>query len=85
MAWFDDIVSFSTAWNNIKHREIKNFFFDETTNKIQTHLVVDEDNKSEEKRINAMSLFESTIAPKWEDVINKYGGEFRVEFSAKIA
>ena len=39
----------------------------------------------EEKRVNALSLFESTIEPKWEDVINKYGGEFKVEFSAKIA
>ena len=35
----------------------------------------------EEKRINAFSLFEGEIEPKWEDVINKYGGEFRIDFS----
>ena len=70
------MVSFSLAWKNIKHREIKNFFYDDSTNKIQTHVV-----DGEEKRINAFSLFESNIEPKWEDPTNKYGGEFRIDFT----
>ena len=40
--------------------------------------------EGEEKRINAFSLFESTIVPKWEDIVNKYGGEFRIDFAASI-
>ena len=40
--------------------------------------------EGEEKRINAFSLFENTIVPKWEDEINKHGGEFRIDFSASI-
>ena len=79
VAWFDDIVSFALAWRNIKHREIKNFFYNDDTKTIQTHIV-----EGEEKRINAFSLFENTIVPKWEDVVNKYGGEYRIDFSASI-
>ena len=40
--------------------------------------------EGEEKRINAFSLFENTIVPKWEDIVNKYGGEFRIDFGASI-
>ena len=76
VAWFDDIVSFSLAWKTIKHREVKNFFYDPSTKRIQTHII-----DYEEKRINAFSLFESTIEPKWEDPINKHGGEYRIDFS----
>ena len=42
-------------------------------------------NEGYETRINAMSLFENTIVPKWEEVVNKYGGEFRLDFNASIS
>jgi len=39
----------------------------------------------EEKRINGLSLFEYSIRPEWEDIINEQGGEFRIDFKAPIA
>ena len=29
--WFNDLVSFSTAWNTIPHRELTNVFYNEDT------------------------------------------------------
>lgn len=29
VAWFDDAISFALAWNNIPHRDINNFFYDQ--------------------------------------------------------
>ena len=37
----------------------------------------------EEKRVNAFSLFEEKIEPKWEDPTNKHGGEFRIDFGSE--
>jgi hypothetical protein len=37
-----------------------------------------------EKRISALSMFENEILPKWEDVINENGGEFRMDFKANL-
>ena len=34
--------------------------------------------------MSALSLFEYNIEPKWEDVINEQGGEFKLEFNANI-
>ena len=28
VCWFNDLVSFSVAWNSIPHRELRNIFFD---------------------------------------------------------
>jgi hypothetical protein len=39
----------------------------------------------QEKRVSALSLCEYNIKPKWEDVINEQGGEFRLDFKANIA
>ena len=39
----------------------------------------------EEKRVSALSMFEYNIMPKWEDVINEQGGEFRIDFKATLS
>jgi hypothetical protein len=37
-----------------------------------------------EKRISALSMFENEILPKWEDIINENGGEFKMDFKANL-
>ena len=80
VAWFHDLVSFAEAWVNLQHRDIHNFFYNESTKSLQLHNIDRED-----KRINGLSLFEYSIVPKWEDPINEQGGEFRIDFRAPIA
>jgi hypothetical protein len=80
VAWFDDVVSFAEAWVNLQHRDIHNFFYNETTKTINVHMI-----DNDEKRINGLSLFEFSIEPKWEDPINEQGGEFRIDFKAPIS
>ena len=29
--WFNDMISFTTAWNNIPHRDLTNIFYNEDT------------------------------------------------------
>ena len=33
--WFNDLVSFATAWNTIPHRELKNICFDADTDSVR--------------------------------------------------
>ena len=33
--WFNDMISFSTAWNTIPHRDLTNIFYNEDTRMVQ--------------------------------------------------
>jgi hypothetical protein len=35
VAWFNDVVSFWQVWNTLPLRDLKNFFYDVTTNSLQ--------------------------------------------------
>ena len=34
-AWFNDLVSFSVAWNSIPHRDLNNIFYQDLTKKVK--------------------------------------------------
>jgi len=74
VAWFGDAIGFAQAWVNLPHGKIANVFYSDKTEKVPFHVV-----NGEEKRVVALSLFESNILPKWEDPICNQGGEFRIE------
>lgn len=40
--------------------------------------------KGQELRVNGMSLFLTHLQPKWEDDVNKNGGEFRIDFKSNL-
>lgn len=33
--WFNDLISFATAWNTIPHSDLRNVFFDDETKKVK--------------------------------------------------
>jgi hypothetical protein len=34
VCWFNDLISFSMAWNTVPHKDIKKFFYDKTIAKV---------------------------------------------------
>lgn len=81
VAWFDDAISFALAWNNIPHRDINNFFFDQDKG-VFTAYNVNNVPEAPEKRFDGLSLFLDNVIPAWEDEVNAQGGEFRIDFKA---
>ena len=77
--WFNDMVSFVTAWSTIPHSNLTNIFYNDETKtckivKVGTLPV----------RISGLSLFQSQISPEWEDPQNKNGGQFRIDFKSHL-
>lgn len=35
VCWFNDLISFGTAWSSIPHRELSNVFYNDTNNSVK--------------------------------------------------
>ena len=79
ICWFNDLTSFSVAWNSIPHKELKAIFYNGDVQKVRYHQVNDK-----ETRINGLSLFLAELHPSYEDEVNKQGGEFRLDFKTNL-
>ena len=79
VCWFNDVVSFSVAWNSIPHQKLTNIFFDADQGLVKYVMVNDK-----ETRVNGLSLFLNEVHPSYEDEINKQGGEFRMDFKSHL-
>ena len=79
VCWFNDLISFSVAWNSIPHRELTNIFFDSNRGLVKNVIV-----NEKETRVNGLSLFLNEVHPSYEDEVNKYGGEFRMDFKSHL-
>jgi len=67
--WFNDLVSFAVAWNQLPHRDLTNIFFNEASKTLKIVQV-----SGLPCRITGMSMFQSAVKPEWEDPVNKNGG-----------
>ena len=79
VCWFNDLLSFSVAWNSIPHRKLTDVFYNSEIKKAKYAPVT-----GELTRINALSLFLNEVHPSYEDVINKHGGQFNIEFRTQL-
>ena len=77
--WFNDMISFVTAWSTIPHSDLANIFYNEET---KTCKIVNVGTLP--VRISGLSLFQSQISPEWEDPQNKNGGQFRIDFKSHL-
>ena len=71
---FDDIISFWQFWNKYPGNDTKKVFFN---GEYLTYFF------KEKYRINGMNLFVKGIKPEWEDVNNKNGKIFVLEYEVK--
>ena len=71
---FDDIISFWQFWNKYPGNEAKKIFYN---GEYLTYFF------KEKYRINGINLFVKGIKPEWEDVKNKYGKIFVLEYEIK--
>ena len=71
---FDDIISFWQFWNKYPGNDTKKIFYN---GEYLTYFF------KEKCRINGMNLFVKGIKPQWEDVNNKGGKIFILEYEVK--
>ena len=71
---FDDIISFWQFWNKYPGNDTKKIFYN---GEYLTYFF------KEKCRINGMNLFVKGIKPEWEDVNNKGGKIFILEYEVK--
>ena len=71
---FDDIISFWQFWNKYPGNDTKKIFYN---GEYLTYFF------KEKYRINGMNLFVKGIKPEWEDVNNKDGKIFILEYEVK--
>jgi hypothetical protein len=71
---FDDIISFWQFWNKYPGNDTKKIFYN---GEYLTYFF------KEKYRISAMNLFVKGIKPEWEDVKNKKGKIYVLEFEIK--
>ena len=69
VCWFNDVVSFSVAWNTIPHKKLNDVFYNSDVKQVKYAVV-----NGKDTRINALSLFLNEVHPSYEDVVNKHGG-----------
>ena len=80
VALFNDIPSFARVWKTLPHCQIDKIFFNNKTNNV--NIWKKADGSGSELRIHTLSLFQNNVEPKWEDEVNKQGGEFKISFFA---
>ncbi len=71
VAWFNDIISFWQVWNTLPLKNLKNYFYDVSTNSFLSHFV-----NGNQMRVATLSIFLKDVMPKWEDPANTNGGEY---------
>ena len=79
VCWFNDLMSFSVSWNTIPHKKLSDVFYNSDSKTVKYVNV-----NGKDIRINALSLFLNEVHPSYEDVINKHGGQFNIEFRTKL-
>merc|ERR1740117_595 len=80
VALFNDIPSFARVWKTLPHCQIGKIFFNNKSNMVNVWKKAD--GSGTELRIHTLSLFQNQVEPKWEDEVNKQGGEFKMSFFA---
>ena len=71
--WYD-IITFFQFWGKYPGKDIRNIFFDGNNVKFFFE---------EKYRINSMNIFQEGIKPMWEDVKNKGGKYFQLDYQVK--
>lgn len=71
---FSDVITFWQFFNNIPLPS--NLFYQSNTGKPYYKL---NDNNDKKREIASISIFRNNIEPKWEDPINKKGGEINLK------
>jgi len=79
VCWFNDLISFSVAWNSIPHKDLTNIFFCHDKGLVKYVKV-----NGQDTRINGLGLFLNEVHPSYEDEVNKQGGEFRMDFKTQL-
>jgi hypothetical protein len=72
VAWFDNMITFHQAWNNIQHADIRNLLFDGESFKVF------KDHEGHNYQVTCLMLFKHGITPAFEDKVNK--SELRLDF-----
>jgi len=80
VALFNDIPSFARVWKTLPHCDVGKIFFNNKNNNV--NIWKKADGSGSELRIHTLSLFQNNVEPKWEDEVNKQGGEFKISFFA---
>ena len=83
VCWFNDLMSFTVAWNSIPHKSLTNLFYDSERKEVK-YVKVKLEKEEKETRINGLSLFLNEVHPSYEDEVNKQGGEFRMDFKSHL-
>ena len=79
VGWFDNILMFHQVWNKIPHSKVNQVLAD--TDNSQFRIYEDEDAK--QYTVDGIMMFKTGVKPKWEDPVNKDGGEWRIDIGVR--